>query len=188
VKKIVLLGLVICLFMWRMGGIAEAVPVTWSYNGHSYEVISANSTTWAEARTQAHDKGAGWDLATITSIEEQNFITNLLGPAPGNLVEYYIGGVETSSNVYEWVTGEAFSFSFWGAGEPNNPMIEPYIALDGRHPNWGWNDYTGAGSSFILGYVAELHITNSVPEPGTILLLGSGLAGLLFRRKKKEIL
>lgn len=181
-KKIFATGMTAFGLLFFAAGMADAAQITWSANGHAYEIVSAQATSWADARTQAQAIGAGWDLATITSLEEQNFITSLLGAAPGVLVEYYIGGVETSSNNYEWVTGEAFSFSYWGWGEPNNPMSEPYIALDGRHPNWGWNDYTGAGASFILGYVAEQH-TNPVPEPASIFLIGTGLLGLASFRK-----
>ena len=78
-----------------------------------------------------------------------------------------------------------FSFTFWGAGEPNGPLSEPYIALDGRHANWGWNDFSGIGASFILGYVAEQHETNSVPEPSTFALLGLGLGALGYGRRKR---
>lgn len=164
---------------------AIAAPSTWISNGHQYEVIASPSTSWDDARTAAMGLGSGWDLATITSLGEQNFITSLIGPANGNLIEYYIGGTY-SAGAWGWVTNEAFSFTYWGGGEPNCNACEPHIALDGRYnfPNWGWNDYTGAGSTFVAGYVVE-H-TAPVPEPETyaMMLAGLGLLGFAARRKR----
>ena len=167
---------------------AVAAPSTWSGNGHQYEIILAPSTSWSAARTSALSLGSGWDLATITSMDEQNFITSLIGPSQNTLVEYYIGGTYASGN-WGWVTNEAFSFTYWGSGEPNGNQSEPYIALDGRMnvPNWGWNDYTGAGSSFIAGYVVEQHAA-PVPEPETyaMMLAGLGLLGVFAKRRKQK--
>ena len=183
-KKKFLAGWAIGLAFIGMTSVCWAIPVTWGDNGHQYEVVSSRSISWDDSRTGAQGMGTGWDLATITSLDEQNFITSLLGPANGSLVEYYIGGLY-ASGAWGWVTNEPFVFTYWGSGEPNGNANEPRLALDARYnvPNWGWNDYTGAGSSFVFGYVAELH-TTSVPEPATLLMLSSGLVGILATRRK----
>ena len=99
-------------------------------------------------------------------------------------MEYYIGGV-FDSGAWNWVTGEAFAFTYWGGGEPNGNAAEPHIALDGRYniPNWGWNDYTGDGASFVYGFVAE---RASVAEPASLGLFGLGLAALCLRTRKRK--
>lgn len=176
----------LCLFSLSMSiNSARAMPVTWADNGHEYQVFFAPATSWSDARSLSQSLGNGWDLATITSLDEHNFITSLLGPLPNSgFYEYYIGGVFTTE--WTWVTGEAFDFTYWGNGEPNGNANEPHIALDSRFNggNWGWNDYTGAGASFVQGYIAERHTVN-VAEPGSLFLLG--LAALLFGLRRKNV-
>lgn len=190
-KKVIAKGLALAVIgmgvMLGGTGVCSATPVTWSSNGHQYEVVGSGSISWDNARQAKQNRGTGWDLATITSLEEQNFITGLLGPADGSLVEYYIGGMY-AANAWAWVTSEPFEFYYWGNDEPNGNASEPHMALDGRYnkPNWGWNDYTGAAASFVAGYVAENNATAPVPEPATMLLMGTGLAGLagVARRRR----
>lgn len=179
-----LVGLVTGLLIFGIAGVASAV--TWNSNGHEYEIINSPSISWAAARTAAQAKGAGWDLATITSIEEQNFIANnLLPSSTGTLIEYYIGG-QYKDGKWGWVTGEAFIFNYFGGGEPNYMDTEHFIAMDSRynHPNWGWNNYTGGGADFVAGYVAEK--TTATPVPAAVWLLGSGLVGLAGLKKRRS--
>jgi len=170
---------------------ASATPVLWSANGHYYEVIQYPGATWSDARAQAQAIGAGWDLATITSAEEQNFIAGLLGLADpfGSISEYWIGGYQGISKVepssgWVWVTGESFTYLNWWSGEPNNVGGEDHLAMDDRYL-WGWND-NDPSLYAITGYVAEKH--TPVPEPISMLLFGTGLVGVggYVRRKFKK--
>lgn len=187
-KKKFLAGLATGLFVIGITSICQAVPVTWTSNGHQYEVISSPSISWESARVTAQAMGNGWDLATITSLDEQNFITSLIGPVPvtGSFVEYAIGGQYLNGS-WGWVTPEAFGFTYWGVGEPNGNISEPYLALDSRYQsgNWGWNDYPGGTASYVTGFVAERH-TDPVPEPATMLLFGTGIAGLAAVGRRKR--
>jgi hypothetical protein len=131
----------------------------------------------------------GWDLATITSLAEQSWLdSNLFGSLEG---EYWIGGSQNPLGEtvptagWEWVTSEAWSYTNWAAGEPNDaygPGSEQHLGA-----NFGglyWNDEGNLGN--IAGYVAEK--AEVIPEPGTMLLLSTGLialAGTKLRMKRK---
>ena len=175
---------------------AQAVPVRWEVadggNGHLYQlVIGVDFLSWNEARTQAQALGTGWDLVTLTSLEESDFVKSLFINNPdafnpvqlgSNFVGPWIGGFNASDKItspfgFEWVTGETVSFLDWGPFEPfgngQGILYGDFNAPVGDGSGIAWND---AGETldqpFHFAYLAE------VPEPSTALLMGLGLAGL----------
>ena len=107
------------------------------FRGHRYMVFY-EKLSWHDAETKCESLGG--HLATITSPEENKFVLGLLNP-DGRYV-YWLGGtVEETEGVWQWITGEKFSFTLWNAGEPNGGSYENYLELStvwsGR---WNWND------------------------------------------------
>ena len=102
----------------------HADPICWSVNGHFYEAIAYPSgITWDEARDIAESStylGVNGYLATITSMEENNFIVDNLGGDTFFLGGYQPDGSPEPGGNWQWVTGETWSFTNWSAGEPNN--------------------------------------------------------------------
>jgi len=63
-------------------------------------------------------RGFGGHLATITSLAEQRFVSQIIFP------DSWIGASAPDGVSYAWETGEPFSFAAWIAGEPNPGGME----------------------------------------------------------------
>ncbi len=114
------------------------------YSGHYYMLITT-SASWKSAKVACENMG-GY-LVTITSEAENELMATL---ASGNAV--WIGASdEETEGVWKWITGEAFSYTNWYSGEPNNSNgAEHYAHM--RSDCDQWNDET---SSITYYYICE---------------------------------
>ena len=189
-----------------------AVPVQWTVNGHYYErVDTPGPLTWYEARDGAAAltfMGQPGYLATVTSEAEQQALFALLGGIDA-ISHHYLGGFQAPEGSepaggWQWVTGEPWLYTNWGStGEPNDSYqlspngedgLQMHFGLVGENPNAGhWNDYPLDARfeccGFVSGYIVEFEAPAPVPEPSTLLLLSSGLAGIggiVWRRHRRQ--
>jgi len=207
-------ALVSVSFGLLVGGAAHAAPVQWSVNGHWYEAVpwfvtDPTISSWEAAQAAAVlsiHMGMTGHLATITSAAENAFISTLRprDQSFGIPALYMLGGFQsptatTPSTGWQWVTGEAFSYTNWNTAsdpdEPNNHnFAEGSFFDEDRLGFWAttnadgltWNDLTGASEP---GYVVEYESLLVIPEPETyaLLLAGLGLLGFVGRRRRSAL-
>jgi hypothetical protein len=159
---------------------AGAAPVRWTKasggNGHTYEAVYVPAgLNWVQAQLAVAGRGCGWYLATITSAAENRFAFGLIAKRPELFVEDlngpWLGGFQVSSRSepkgdWRWVTGEAFRYTSWAPGQPNDYVagdstLEPGIPT-GQQEGFlhfighagQWNDLNV--NSQPRGYIAEL--------------------------------
>lgn len=118
------------------------------FNGHYYKVLD-KSMTWEEAKVYCENLG-GY-LATITSLEEQNFITSIAENT--KKTQLWLGGTdEEKEGNWKWITGEEFNYQHWSFDNFDNyrgvehyltmyTINTPYVSL--------WNDFAN------IGYISD---------------------------------
>jgi hypothetical protein len=178
-----------------------------STNGHDYLVVPSGSpgtSTWLEADAAAQTYsygGVSGHLVTITDAAELSFLIDLVEPYRRGGTEvttdsFWIGGRRnaTDPSLFEWVTGETWSFVNWGIGEPNGNPSEPYLEMYNVGPAdyptaaYGvWNDITNAGQGFPNrnGFIVEVDSVSAVPEPASLTLFGLGALGLAVAHRRR---
>ncbi len=122
------------------------------FNGHYYKIYvtldlndyttSLNVLSWTLSEKKCEELGG--HLVTITSAEEQAFIESI-----NNTQSRLWMGAFRIDDGWGWVTGEAFEYTNWGTGEPNN-------IKEIRGSVWPkkWNDL-GDDSWEQTGYICE---------------------------------
>lgn len=183
---------------------ASAAPVQWTIadggNDHWYEIIQDPQLpymTWTQAKSAAESAsylGMQGHLATLTSQGENDFVgnTTFLGDSVGLYSDnVWIGGYQTSNDDepagnWAWVTGETWSWTNWYTNEPNGgDYLRLGADIFGSLGFWfdQVNTPSTAGSAVAV-YIVEYEPSQTVPVPGAVWLLGTGLFGLFRIRGK----
>ena len=148
--------------------------VTNPANGHLYKIVSGE--TWEESESNAVAQGA--HLVTINDEDEQIWLVSTFGSE-----EYRIGFTDKNQEgLWEWVSGEASTYTNWADGEPNNHggngEDEDYAVmnadLSGR-----WNDISSGGGRAIMEKVPA-PITHTITPPSVTTVSQGGVLGPFF--------
>jgi hypothetical protein len=130
--RLFLLFLLLSAASSPLSGQTSLSPVYNPSNGHWYQAVwLAGAPNWYEARAAAQSltyNGTPGHLATVSSPEENAFITGAVLPLQRPLNNWWLGGYQDRSapdyrepgGAWRWVTGEPWLFSGWSGGEPNN--------------------------------------------------------------------
>lgn len=128
------------------------------FKGHLYAVVD-HRFVWYDAFAEC--ESIGGHLATITSVEEQAFISYLMSKAGSDI--YWIGGVKNVSG-WEWITGEKFGdFTNWRPTMPDNSKKSEYfLQVYGHNSSYEaglWNDLDASMKNHptlkSAGYICE---------------------------------
>lgn len=105
------------------------------YEGHIYYIFT-DLSTWDSAKSKC--EAYGGHLVTITSSKEGEAVEKYM-KFTSNTEDAWIGGYK-ENGIWRWVTGEAFTYTCWSPGEPNNVDGYEYY-IETNHDGFGkWND------------------------------------------------
>lgn len=162
-------------------GFSNVASATYIYNNHEYALTTLGLWSAAEAEANAW----GGHLVTINDQAEQDWLAMTF---PYTRYPSLMIGFNdiVQEGTWVWVSGEPVTYTNWTPGEPNNYNDEDIAVMNWGNPPYGipygshWNDISSSGEGIgIMERVAP------VPEPTTMLLLGSGLIGLAGYGRRK---
>ncbi|MBD3293346.1 MAG: PEP-CTERM sorting domain-containing protein [Armatimonadia bacterium] len=170
---------------------ADLVWHTWAVsaggNGHAYAALTTPDT-WGNHNATAQDLG-GYLVTLTSSAENEWALSQFTDTRTYWMGLYQPPGTPEPDGGWLWVTGEPYDWRNWKDGEPNNHVYVAGAWRDEDHVSVGgvehtWIDRNGEYSDFYA--IVEHSNPEEIPEPGTLLLMLSGVAAVGLKRRLKS--
>lgn len=122
---------------------ADSAKIVNPINNHTYKRFDTPKTQKQAKNDCASQKGY---LATITSQSENNWVWNSFGSGAGIYAGVYrgfwLGGSDLKTEGHwQWITGEAWNYSNWGTGQPDNGGTgQSYNIMWNNNVPGSWDD------------------------------------------------
>ena len=146
-----------------------------SFEGHYYELFT-EIKTFSEAKKYCEDLGG--HLVTITSKEENDFISEMINVLPSSTDTIIgISDLDKEGDWSTWITGEPVTYQNWGDNEPDNRSGQhigvivngfrgyqggPYYCIKGQ-----WDDNGDKNSTF--PFICEWEGITEIKAQHTVL-------------------
>lgn len=186
------ISLAAALAIGALGAAASASPIRWGSgvggNGHYYDLVSAPGLGWLDAFSVASTMqflGVFGDLATLTSDAEHQFVADAFADQISGgawIGGYQFAGLSDPSAGWNWVSGEAWSFTAWNDGSPDDlggTLDETYARMLAGNGKWDDLDIKSSQDWYVIEYAI-------VPGPGSAALAFAGVTLAMGRSPRRR--
>ena len=139
------------------------------YNGKEY-LLTSSAKSWENAQREAQDLGG--NLVTINNAAEEQWLKQTFGEGES----FWLGlNDRAQEGRFEWVSGEAVSYTNWDPNEPNNFRGDEDYATMNFSWRKQWNDDNGSKSYRGIIEVDPVGVSEAKSYNGSKYLLTDGV-------------
>ena len=121
-----------------------------SNDGTCYSYFTNTEISWADARLECVT--SGYDLATVTSSEEDTLLYSLA--TSGTSCWIGLNDIETEGT-FMWADGSSSSYRSWSSGQPNNVNGNQDCVETFNSQYWNDEDCTVNQNCYLCGSIGK---------------------------------